>query len=124
MNKPGKRGLARLHAAMGYSCKGLLAAWRFEEAFRLEVTLAVICLPLAFWLAETHVELMVLLLSLFAVIMAELVNSAIEAVVDRTGSEIHELSGRAKDIGSAVVLVSIMQFLAVGGVMVVERFGS
>lgn len=122
MNKPNKTGVARLRAAAGYSIKGLQAAWRFEEAFRLEVMLALVCVPLAWWLARTHIELIVLLAAVFAVIMAELVNSAIEAVVDRTGSELHELSGRAKDIGSAVVFVSIVQLLVIWVIVAVDRF--
>lgn|SRR5690554_2866183 len=123
LSKPGKKGLTRLLAALRYSLRGLAAAWRFEAAFRLEVVLAACCLPLAFWLAQSHVELLLLLLSMFAVIIAELVNSAIEAVVDRTGSELHELSGRAKDIGSAVVLMTLVQFLIVWIVIGVQRLG-
>lgn len=121
MNKPNITGLARLRAAIGYSLKGLQAAWRFEEAFRLEVVLGALCVPLAFWLARSHIELILLLGSIFAVIMAELVNSAIEAVVDRTGSELHELSGRAKDIGSSVVFVGLIQFAVIWGIILADR---
>lgn len=108
MAKPAKKGLPRVVDAFGYSMKGFAAAWRFEESFRQELILAVLLLPLAFWLAGTPVELILLISSLFGVLIAELINSAIEAVVDRTGLELHELSGRAKDIGSAMVLLSIL----------------
>jgi diacylglycerol kinase (ATP) len=108
MAKPDKRGLPRLIDAFGYSMKGFTAAWRYEESFRQELILVVLLLPFAFWLASTPVELILLISSLFGVLIAELINSAIEAVVDRTGLELHELSGRAKDIGSAMVFLSIL----------------
>lgn len=122
MSKPGKTGLIRVIDAFGYSMKGFKAAWSFEAAFRQEVVLAVLMTPLAFWLAQTHIELILLLASLVWVVMAELTNSAIEAVVDRTGSEQHELSGRAKDIGSAVVFVSLCLVGLVWGIIAYQRF--
>ena len=121
MSKPGKRGLARFIAATGYSCKGLAAAWRYEEAFRIEAILGLICLPLAWFLAGNHMEFILLVSAVFWVWMAELGNSAVEAMVDRIGSEQHELSGRAKDIGSSVVLVSLVLFAIVWGSVIIHR---
>lgn len=117
MAKPDKRGLPRLIDAFGYSMKGFAAAWRYEESFRQELMLVVLLLPFAFWLASTPVELILLISSLFGVLIAELINSAIEAVVDRTGLELHELSGRAKDIGSAMVFLSILLAALIWGII-------
>lgn len=123
MSKPGKTGIARVIDAFGYSMKGFAATWRYEAAFRQEVGLAIILLPTAFWLAQTHIELILLLSSVFWVLMAELANSSVEAVVDRTGSERHELSGRAKDIGSALVFMSLVLLAMVWGIIAFNRFG-
>ena len=123
MSKPGKTGIARVIDAFGYSMKGFAATWRYEAAFRQEVGLAIILLPTAFWLAQTHIELILLLSSVFWVLMAELANSSVEAVVDRTGSERHELSGRAKDIGSALVFMSLVLLAIVWGIIAFNRFG-
>ena len=122
MSKPGKTGMARVIDAFGYSMKGFAAAWKFEAAFRQEVTLGLVLIPAAFWLATTHIELILLIASVFWVWMAELANSSVEAVVDRTGTERHELSGRAKDIGSALVFVSLALLVVVWGVIAVHRF--
>ena len=122
MNKPGKTGIARVIAAFGYSMQGFRAAWCHEAAFRQEVILTLIMTPLAFWLASTHIELILLLSSLVWVIMAELANSAIEAAVDRIGSELHPLSGRAKDIGSALVFVSLNLVTLIWGIVAYQRF--
>jgi diacylglycerol kinase (ATP) len=102
--------------------KGFAAAWRYEAAFRQEVVLGLILIPMAFWLAQTPVELILLISSVFWVWMAELANSSVEAVVDRTGSEKHELSGRAKDIGSALVFVSLVLLTLVWGIIAFYRF--
>lgn len=123
MSKPGKTGIARVIDAFGYSMKGFAATWRYEAAFRQEVGLAIILLPTAFWLAQTHIELILLISSVFWVLMAELANSSVEAVVDRTGSERHELSGRAKDIGSALVFMSLVLLAIVWGIIALNRFG-
>lgn len=122
MSKPGKTGIARVVDAFGYSMKGFTAVWRYEAAFRQEVGLAIILIPTAFWLAQTHIELILLIASVFWVLMAELANSSVEAVVDRTGSERHELSGRAKDIGSALVFVSLVLLAIVWGIIAFHRF--
>ncbi len=113
MTKPGKTGFARLLAATGYSFKGLRAAWKHEEAFRIEATLACLCIPLAFWVGHDLTHRLLLVICCGLVIITELINSAIEAAVDRFGSELHPLSGQAKDIGSAAVFSSLMLFLIV-----------
>ncbi|WP_108652426.1 diacylglycerol kinase [Dongshaea marina] len=106
--KPGNTGLIRIIKATGYSLKGFAAAFRHEAAFRQELLMAVILIPLALWLGDSGVERAVLIASVVLVMLVELVNSAIEAVVDRIGSERHELSGRAKDIGSAAVMLALL----------------
>jgi diacylglycerol kinase (ATP) len=122
MSKPGKTGIVRVIDAFGYSMKGLAATWKFEAAFRQEVVLGVVLTPVAFWLATSHIELILLIASIFWVWMAELANSSVEAVVDRTGFEHHELSGRAKDIGSALVFVSLLLLAIVWGIIAAHRF--
>ena len=106
MGKNGKKGFARLVAATRYSWQGFVAAFRYEEAFRQEFTIAVIGFVLAIFIAANIVEFLLLVVPLLLMLLAELLNSAIEAVVDRTGEEHHELSGRAKDMGSAATFVS------------------
>ncbi|WP_366139477.1 diacylglycerol kinase [uncultured Endozoicomonas sp.] len=105
--KPGKTGVRRIIDATGYSMKGLKAAWINEAAFRQELMLTVVAVVIAFLLPVTTLERTVLIASVVLVVIVELINSAIEAVVDRFGGELHELSGRAKDIGSAAVFVSL-----------------
>jgi len=122
INKPGTRGLAHVINAAGYSMKGLKAAFIHEEAFRLELMAMVVMLPLAIWLGQSAVEMALLIGSLLLVLFAELVNSAIEAVVDRIGVEHHELSGRAKDIGSAGVFIALIIVAVVWGLLLGERF--
>nr|WP_194438155.1 diacylglycerol kinase [Vibrio fluminensis] len=94
--------------ATRYSWQGLVAAFKNEAAFREEIVLAAIMLPVALWLDVTQVERVLLVATVVLVLIVELINSAIEAVVDRIGSERHELSGRAKDIGSAAVLLAML----------------
>ena len=106
--KPGRTGLARILYAAKYSWLGLAAAFRHEAAFRQELLALVMLVPVALWLGKSAVEYALLIGSLLLVLVVELINSAIEAVVDRFGGELHELSGRAKDMGSAAVLVSIL----------------
>ncbi|CAH8193495.1 MULTISPECIES: diacylglycerol kinase [Vibrio] len=106
--KPGRTGISRLFYATGYSMKGLHAAWQNEAAFRQEVIASLILIALTFFLPVTKIEQLLMIGSLVLVVLVELMNSAIEAVVDRVGSEWHELSGRAKDIGSAAVLVALI----------------
>jgi diacylglycerol kinase (ATP) len=105
--KPGRTGISRVIHAAGYSIKGFKAAWINEAAFRQELVIAIPLCVIAFLVDVTVVERILLISSVIWVLLAELFNSAIEAVVDRIGSELHDLSGRAKDIGSAAVFVSI-----------------
>ena len=99
MAKTGRTGLMRIIKATGYSWQGIKACFIHEAAFRQELFLAIILIPLSFWLANTKIELLFLIASVILVLIVEIINSAIEAVVDRLGDEPHELSGRAKDLG-------------------------
>ncbi|WP_162045384.1 diacylglycerol kinase [Vibrio taketomensis] len=101
-------GLKRVMNATRYSWLGLKAAFKNEAAFREEVLLAAVMIPVALWIDVTQVERILLIAVVVLVLMAELINSAIEAVVDRIGPERHELSGRAKDIGSAAVFLALL----------------
>jgi diacylglycerol kinase (ATP) len=107
MDRHKPQGLARLRKALDSSRKGLTGAIREEAAFRQELLLAVVVLPLGLYLGHTGVERAVLVGPMFLVLIVELLNSAIEATVDRIGPERHALSGLAKDLGSAAVLLSI-----------------
>jgi diacylglycerol kinase (ATP) len=108
MANQNEKGLKRILNACVFSYYGYKATWEHEEAFRQEVLLFVVTTPLALWLGETVVEKLLLVGSMVLVLLVELLNSAIEAVVDRVGLERHELSGRAKDIGSAAVNLSLV----------------
>ncbi len=123
MAKPGRTGLARIVAAAGYSLKGLRAALRHEAAFRQELALALVLLPLALWLGQDGVQRALLAAPVLLVLVVELINSAIEAVVDRLGDEWHELAGRAKDLGSAAVFVSLLLLVLVWGLVLWPRAG-
>lgn len=103
----GKKGLVRLWNATGYSRDGILAAWRHEAAFREEILLAAITIPLAFYLGKTGVERALLVGSIILILIVEILNSAVEAVVDKASPEKHDLAKRAKDMGSAAVLFSL-----------------
>jgi len=116
-----KKGLARIWAATIYSVDGLRACFRSEEAFRLELILSLIFGPLAFILGETAIEIAMLLLAIALVLLVELLNSAIEAVVDRVGMDYHELSKKAKDIASGAVFISLMSFLLIWAVILIDR---
>ena len=122
MGKTRVTGIKRLVNATFYSYKGIRAAFRHESAFRQEFILAIILMPVAVWLGRSPVEAILLFGSLIIVLMVELLNSAIEAVVDRTGDEYHKLSGRAKDMGSAAVLFSLLNFFLVWGMIIYLRF--
>jgi len=104
---PKKKGLSRLIAAGGYSVAGLRSAFASEEAFRLEVAALVLLTPLALWLGESPVERVLLIGSLLLLMIVELLNTAVESVVNRVGLEFHELSRQAKDIGSAAVFLAM-----------------
>lgn len=102
------KGVKRLINACFFSVAGFKATWQHEEAFRQEVMLFVVTTPLALWLGNSAIEKVLLIGSVVLVLLVELLNSAVEAVVDRVGFEHHELSGRAKDIGSAAVMLSLI----------------
>ena len=104
----GKTGLQRLVNATRYSLEGLAAAVRYEDAFRLELTVFVIAAPIGLWLGRTGLERALLVGCLFLVLIVELLNSAVEAAVDRISIENHRLAKRAKDIGSAAVMLSLV----------------
>ncbi|UCV23419.1 diacylglycerol kinase [Ferribacterium limneticum] len=109
----GKRGLRRLINALGYSRDGIAAAWRNEAAFRQEILLAAIALPLAIYLGKTGVERALMIGSIVLILIVEILNSAVEAVVDKASPEKSELAKRAKDMGSAAVLLSLLNAAAV-----------
>ncbi len=117
MNPPmkSKAGLGRIWRAFLYSIEGLKAAWTHEHAFRQELTLALVLLPVAALAPVPPLERALLFCAMLLVLIVELLNSAIEAVVDRFGPEIHELAKRAKDIGSAAVFLSDIVFLILWG---------
>lgn len=104
-NQPLK-GIARLRAAFVNSMQGARDIWRGEEAFRLEVGLLIVSVPVAFWLGKDFFQTAILIGVLMALLIVEILNSAIEAVVDRIGPERHELSRIAKDLGSLAVLLA------------------
>ena len=104
----GRTGLDRVVRAMGYSVQGLVSAYRGESAFRQEFWLAVFMLPASFWLGQTWVETSLLAGSVLLVMIVELLNSGIEAAIDRVSFELHDLSKRAKDLASAAVLLSLV----------------
>ena len=108
MADSGLTGLARVLRACVYSWQGLCAAWRHEAAFREELLLSVVLIPLGLYLGENGLEKALLVATILLVILVELLNSAIEAAIDRHGDERHELSGRAKDMGSAAVGVALL----------------
>lgn len=103
----GRTGLDRIRHAAGYSLQGLIGAYRHESAFRQEFWLATLMLPLAFWLGRTWVEVALLAGSVVMVMVVELLNSAVEATVDRISFDLHELAKRAKDYGSAAVFLAL-----------------
>ena len=104
----GKKGLRRLINALGYSRDGLGAAWKNEAAFREEVLLAAIAIPLAIVLGNTGIERALLIGAILLILIVEILNSGLEAVVDKASPEKHELAKRAKDMGSAAVLLSLV----------------
>ena len=114
--------LARVWRAASYSAAGLKAALRGEAAFRQELALVVVLAPLGLWLGRNGVERALLLGSLLLVLVVELLNSALEAAVNRIGAETHELSGRAKDLGSAAVFVALLLAVSVWALVLADRF--
>lgn len=122
MAKPGELGLTRIIHACGYSMQGLRAAFHHESAFRQELLLCVVLIPLALWLGYDGVARALLVGSLFLVLIVELLNSAVEAIVDRIESDWNTLSGRAKDLGSAAVFLSLLNVVVVWGLVLGEYY--
>ncbi|HWH81538.1 MAG TPA: diacylglycerol kinase [Burkholderiaceae bacterium] len=118
----GRTGVDRIVRAIGYSITGLRIAYAGESAFRQEFWLAVVLLPLAFWLGGTWIEVVLLAGSVTLVLIVELLNSAVEAAIDRVSFEWHELSKRAKDIGSAAVFLSLLLCAGVWLTALCQRF--
>ena len=118
----GKTGLRRLINATRYSAQGFKAAWKTEDAFRQESVLAVILIPVAVLLPVSLVYKLLLIGSVILVLIVEVLNSAIEAVVDRFGGEIHPLSGKAKDLGSAAVLLALTLAIITWGSILADAF--
>jgi diacylglycerol kinase (ATP) len=116
------RGPGRILKAAVWSMQGLRAAWMHESSFRLEVYLLVVLAPLALWLGDSGLERALMIGSCLLVLAAELLNSAVEAVIERYGPEHHELAGRAKDMGSAAVFVLMMNVLLCWGLILVPRY--
>ncbi len=119
--KPDNPGLSHVVAAFGFSMQGLKAAFKHERAFRLELLALLVMLPLGLWLGDNGIERALLVGVLMLVLVVELLNSALEAVVDRVGTERHELSGRAKDLGSAAVFMAQMAVLLVWVLVLFEH---
>ena len=123
MGKPGNTGLRRILRAFVFSAQGFGHAWRHEAAFRQEVLLTIALFPVALWLGQTIVERALLIGVCLLVLIVEFLNSAIEATVDRFGAEQHELAGRAKDMGSAAVFLSLVLLSLVWVAVAWQRFG-
>lgn len=119
----GRTGLDRVVRATGYSIAGLQIAYRGESAFRQEAWLAAVLLPAAFWLGRTWVEVAMLAGSVMLVLIVELLNSGIEAAIDRVSFELHDLSKRAKDLASAAVFMSLLLCAGVWLAAAWHRFG-
>ena len=122
MDRLKNKGIKRLIKAFWYSMSGLKSAWQNEEAFRTEVIIMVFMVPAALWLGTTIMQRVLLIGTFFMVLITELINSAIEAIVDRIGPEHHNLSKRAKDLGSAAVFISLLASLFVWGIIIYDRF--
>jgi len=116
------RGPGRILKATVWSMQGLRAAWLHESSFRLECYLLVVLTPLAIWLGQDGIERALLIGSCLLVLSAELLNSAVEAVIERYGPEFHELAGRAKDMGSAAVFVLMINVIICWGLVLWQRF--
>ncbi|HEU4618689.1 MAG TPA: diacylglycerol kinase [Gammaproteobacteria bacterium] len=117
-----RTGLRRVAKAAAYSLAGLRSAWKHEAAFRQECALAAFLIPAGVWLGQSAAERALLIGSCLLVLVVELLNSAVEAVVDRIGPDYHSLSARAKDLGSAAVFVSLLLAVVVFGLVAWQRF--
>jgi diacylglycerol kinase (ATP) len=124
MTKRTSTGLRRVINATFFSLAGLRAAWHDEAAFRQELVLSIALVPAALWLGRTAAERALLIGSCFIVLIVELLNTALENAVDRIGREPHPLAGRAKDLGSAAVFVSLALVVATWSLVAWARFGA
>lgn len=120
----GRTGLDRMVRATGYSMSGLALAYRGESAFRQEFWLGAALLPLAFWVGRGWLEIALLLSSVLLVLIVELLNSGIEAAIDRISLDVHELSKRAKDLASAAVFLSLVLCAGVWGAALWQRLSA
>lgn len=116
-------GIARIFNATGYSFKGIARAWKSEAAVRQEFIFALVLIPIAVFIAQSITQFAILLISLFVVVITELLNTSIEYAIDRIGSERHDLSGAAKDIASAAVFFSLLQVVCIWGVVILANLG-
>ncbi|HSE13753.1 MAG TPA: diacylglycerol kinase [Rudaea sp.] len=115
------RGPKQIYKALIWSYKGLRAGWTYEASFRLEVYVCIILFPIGLWIGRGGIEKALLCGSLLLVLSMELINSAVEAVVDKVSPEFHELAGRAKDLGSAAVFLLMMNVLLCWGLLLWQR---
>lgn len=115
-------GFKRIYNAFFYSMAGLCSAWKNEAAFRQESIIAIVLIPIAFWLGQSASQIGLLILPIFIVLIVELLNSAVEAAIDRISNERHALSKQAKDIASAAVFISLILFIVIWGLVIFERF--
>lgn len=116
------RGPRQMLQAFRYSMQGLKAAWRYESSFRLESYLFLVLAPIALWLGAGAIEKALMVGSLLLVLLVELLNGAIEAIVDKTTPEFNELAGRSKDMGSAAVFLCMVNVIVVWGLILVPRY--
>lgn len=121
--KPVKSKLTHVIEATGHSIRGLKACWQHETAFRLDVVMSLILFALSFFVAESTTQWLALIVPLFLLLIVELLNSAVEATVDRIGREHHEMSGRAKDLASAAVMLSLFLVATTWGAIAWTNFG-
>ena len=117
-------GFKRIYNAFFYSLAGLASAWKNEAAFRQESLVAIVLIPASFWLGQSTSQIGLLILSIFIVLIVELLNSAIEAAVDRISEVHHALSKQAKDIASAAVFLSLVLFIVIWSLVIFERLYS
>ena len=120
--KPGNKGLYRVYKAGIYSMQGIKAAWKHDAAFRQEVILMLLLTPAAFIVGAGLTQQLLLLVLAWLVVIVEILNSAVEAVGDRFGGEMHDLSGRAKDMGSAAVFITLVLNAVVWGAVIGQNW--
>lgn len=121
MGKPENKGIMRVVRAARYSTKGVIAAFQHESAFRQELALCAILIPLGIWLGESAIERVLLVGVCLLLLMMELLNSAVEAIVDRVGTDHHPLSGQSKDMASAAVAIALVLIAMTWGLILVPR---